>query len=158
HQTPIMRKSMDEIGYAGPGVVSAPSAPASGGTAMPEAVQAKMEQSFGADFSAVRIHEGPQAPAIGALAYTQGTDIHFAPGQYAPSGQGGQELLGRELAHVVQQAQGRVGATMQTKGVAVNDDSALEREADQMGARAARGLPAGGARESAHAGAGTLHD
>jgi hypothetical protein len=155
HQTPIMRKSMNDVGYAGSDVVSVP---ASGGTAMPEAVQAKMEQSFGADFSAVRIHEGPQAPAIGALAYTQGTDIHFAPGQYTPSSQGGQELLGHELAHVVQQAQGRVGTTMQTKGVAVNDDSTLEREADQMGARAARGLPASGAREPAHAGAGTLHD
>ena len=150
HQAPILRKSMNDIGYAGPDIDSAP---ASGGTAMPEAVQVKMEQSFGADFSAVRIHEGPQAPAIGALAYTQGTDIHFAPGQYAPSSQGGQELLGHELAHVVQQAQGWVGATMQTKGAAVNDDSTLEREADQMGARAARGLPTSGAREPGHAGA-----
>lgn len=63
-----------------------------GATGMPAAVQAKMENAFGSDFSGVRIHEGPQADAIGAQAYTQGTDIHFAPGQYAPNDQAGQEL------------------------------------------------------------------
>jgi len=110
-----------------------------GGAAMPEDVRGKMEASLGADFSPVRIHEGPQAEAIGALAYTQGTDIHFAPGQYQPSSQRGQELLGHELTHVVQQSQGRVGATTQAKAVNINNDASLEREADEMGARAARG-------------------
>ena len=113
-----------------------------GGAALPPAVQAKMEASFGADFSAVRIHEGPRSAAIGARAYAQGTDIHFAPGEYQPDSERGQALLGHELAHVVQQAQGRVAATTQAKGVGVNDDAALEREADEMGERAARGEPA----------------
>lgn len=40
---------------------------------------------------------------------------------------------------MVQQAEGRVSASAQTKGVAINDDTGLEREADEMGARAARG-------------------
>ena len=118
--------------------------PAAGpGRPMPAAVQAKMEQSMGADFSAVRIHEGPRASALGAHAYTQGSDIHFSPGAYQPGSRSGQELLGHELAHVVQQSQARVTPTTQAKGVAVNDDDALEREADEMGARAARGEPAG---------------
>jgi hypothetical protein len=130
---------------AGPETAGAPAAAPGSGRAMPPDVQRKMEQSFGADFSAVRIHEGGQAAAIGALAYTQGTDIHFAPGRYDPSSTAGQELLGHELTHVVQQARGRVAATTQKKGVAINDDSSLEREADQMGARAARGEPANGA-------------
>jgi hypothetical protein len=139
HQEPILRKSMDQIGYA---AADAPSASAtSGGQAMPAAVQAKMERSFGADFSAVRIHQGPEAQSIGALAYTQGSSIHFAPGQYEPGSQRGQELLGHELAHVVQQAQGRVSATTQAKGACINDDARLEQEADEMGARAARGEP-----------------
>ena len=112
------------------------------GQAMPENVQAKMEHAFGSDFSGVRIHEGPQATAMGALAYTQGTDIHFAPGQYAPGSQRGQELLGHELTHVVQQSQGRVQATTQAKGVGINDDPGLEQEADEMGARTARGKAA----------------
>lgn len=110
-----------------------------GGRAMPEAVQAKMEGAFGTDFSAVQIHEGPRAAALGARAYTQGADIHFAPGEYQPNTQGGQELLGHELTHVVQQSQGRVRAMRQMQGVVGNDDAGLEREADEMGARAARG-------------------
>jgi lipoprotein-anchoring transpeptidase ErfK/SrfK len=109
-----------------------------GGAEMPEDVRAKIEGAFGADFSSVRIHEGPHAQAVGAFAYTQGTDIHFAPGQYQPQSQRGQELLGHELTHVVQQSQGRVRAAAQAKGVDINDDPALEREADEMGARAAR--------------------
>ena len=109
------------------------------GRELPEDVRVQMESSFGADFSAVRIHEGPQAAALGAQAYTQGTDIHFAPGHYDPSSESGQALLGHELTHVVQQSQGRVSATTQAKGIGINDDSALEREADDLGARAARG-------------------
>lgn len=116
-----------------------------GGQAMPEGVRAKMESAFGADFSQVRIHEGARATALGARAYTQGADIHFAPGTYQPHSRDGQELLGHELTHVVQQRAGRVQATTQAKGVGVNDDSALEREADEMGARAARSEAAGGA-------------
>lgn len=133
HEAPIQRKS------AGPARDEEALMPAGGsGQPIPEDVQAKMDGAFGTDFSAVRIHQGPQAEAMGALAYTQGTDIHFAPGQYSPGSQRGQELLGHELAHVVQQSQGRVQATMQAKGAGINDDAQLEREADEMGARAAR--------------------
>ena len=115
------------------------------GKAMPGEVQVKMESAFGADFSGVRIHQGPSAQALGALAYTQGPNVHFAPGWYQPESQKGQELLGHELAHVVQQSQGRVQATTQGEGMGVNDDAGLEREADDMGAKAARGERAGGA-------------
>ncbi|MEO7733263.1 MAG: DUF4157 domain-containing protein [Kofleriaceae bacterium] len=104
-----------------------------GGKAMPAAVQAKMAHALGMDFSAVQIHEGPGAGALGARAYTQGNDVHFAPGEYQPGSQAGQMLLGHDLAHVVQQRQGRVQATTQAKGVAVNDDAGLEREATRWG-------------------------
>jgi hypothetical protein len=106
---------------------------------MPGALQARMEDAFGADFSAVRIHQGDHVTALGALAYTQGADIHFAPGQYAPHSLAGDALLGHELAHVVQQAQGRVASTTRAGGLPLNDSVALEREADEMGTRAARG-------------------
>ncbi|MEI7025313.1 eCIS core domain-containing protein [Paenibacillus sp. y28] len=101
-------------------------------------VQGKMEKAFNSDFSGVKIHEGSDASEIGALAYTQGSDIHFAPGRYQPNTQSGQELLGHELAHVVQQRQGRVRPTTQAKGIPINDDAALEKEADQLGSKAAR--------------------
>lgn len=111
---------------------------------MPADVRTKMERHFGYDFSAVRIHQDSSAAGMGARAYAQGEDLHFAPGAYAPRTLSGQQLLGHELAHVVQQAQGRVRVPAQAKGDAgINDDPALEREADRMGADAARGAQRG---------------
>ncbi len=124
---------------AGPEAPSSPSPPSGGGAPIAAPVRARMERAFGADFSGVRIHEGDDAPAIGALAYTRGTDIHFAPGQYRPEDATGQELLGHELAPGVQQSQGRVSATQQARGFPVNADATLEREANEMGSKAARG-------------------
>jgi len=110
-------------------------------TSMPADVQGKMENSFGTDFSGVNIHkDSEQANALGAFAYTQGSDVHFAPGQYNPGSQKGQELIGHELTHVVQQREGRVKPdAQQHKGVNINSDPALEKEADEMGAKAAQG-------------------
>ncbi|HEX7242804.1 MAG TPA: DUF4157 domain-containing protein [Longimicrobiaceae bacterium] len=113
------------------------------GERMPPAVQGKMERSFGFDFSPVRIHQDGRARAMGARAYAQGTELYFAPGQYEPHTGRGQEVLGHELAHVTQQAAGRVRTPGQALGGAVDDDPALEHEASVMGARAARGEPAG---------------
>ena len=98
-----------------------------------------MEDAFDFSFAQVRVHEGSQAQAMGAIAYTEGTNLHFAPGEYQPGSERGQELIGHELAHVVQQSEARVGTTKQFKGVELNDDPGLEAEADAWGARAARG-------------------
>ena len=114
-------------------------APSIGGEPMPPAVQRKMEEFFGADFSDVRVHVGPQAQQIGALAFTRGSDIYFAPGHYMPHHSVGQRLLGHELAHVVQQRAGRVRNPFGS-GVAVVQDVGLEAEADRMGLRASRPL------------------
>ncbi|MDQ1593120.1 MAG: hypothetical protein QOG71_3747 [Pyrinomonadaceae bacterium] len=107
-----------------------------GGQPIPDQVRAKMEAAFGTDFSDVRIHVGQEASSIGAIAYTWGTNIHFAPGQYSPHTIQGQKLLGHELWHVVQQKSGRVSNPFGT-GVAVVQDHALEAEADRMGVKAA---------------------
>ncbi|MCD8184817.1 MAG: DUF4157 domain-containing protein [Bacteroides sp.] len=108
-------------------------------TGIPDNVRQRMEDSFGTDFSSVRVHpESSKAPEVGALAYTQGTDIHFAPGQFKPDTSTGQQLLGHELAHVIQQAEGRVQPTTEIGGMAVNDNEGLEHEADVLGAKAAR--------------------
>jgi hypothetical protein len=118
------------------------SLPTGSGRALPEAVRTKMERGLSADFSAVRVHESPQVAAMGARAFTRGTNIYFAPGQYAPDTPSGQELLGHELTHVVQQAQGRVQPDSEVAGMALNGDSSLEREADDRGAQAATGTQA----------------
>jgi hypothetical protein len=106
-----------------------------GGAALPQPLLAKMEAAFGADFSAVRIHVGPQPARIGALAFTTGNQLYFTPGQYQPNTPQGQRLIGHELAHVVQQRQGRVPA--RGTGVTVIQNKLLEAEADRLGARAA---------------------
>ena len=106
-----------------------------GGRPLPTALQAKMEAAFRTDFSAVRIHVGPQPSRIGALAFTTGNDVYFAPGQYQPDRVTGQQLIGHELTHVVQQREGRVRSP--AVGMAIVQDTALEAEADRMGMRAA---------------------
>ncbi|HSZ25144.1 MAG TPA: DUF4157 domain-containing protein [Cytophagaceae bacterium] len=104
-------------------------------------VQAKMENSFGQDFSGVRIHkDSDSAQDMNAKAYTQGTDIHFAPGAYHPDSKEGLELIGHELTHVVQQRQGRVGPEeLHGKGLEINVDKNLEKEADLAGEKASKG-------------------
>src|SRR4051812_28192736 len=118
------------------------SEPASGGAPLPDPVRGKMERSFGADFSGVSVHQDGRAEAMGAHAYAQGEHLHFAPGRYEPASHSGQSLIGHELAHVVQQREGRASVP-QGKGAAVVADPGLEAEADHQGELAAHGLPAG---------------
>ena len=106
------------------------------GAPLPPQVQRKMEAFFGADFSGVRVHVGPQAQQIGAQAFTLGSDLYFAPGQYMPHHSHGQRLLGHELAHVVQQHAGRVRNAFRG-GAPVELDQGPEAEADRMGIQAA---------------------
>jgi hypothetical protein len=109
-----------------------------GGRPLQEAVRSKMEAALGANFTDVRVHVGPQAERIGAIAFTVGSDVYFAPGRYQPDTVQGQQLLGHELAHVVH---GRVRNPLGS-GLAVVQDTALEAEADRLGQRAAAHRPA----------------
>jgi hypothetical protein len=69
--------------------------------------RALMEPHFGHDFSRVRVHTdrqaGTSARALDARAYTVGSDIVFAPGEYQPQTLGGHWLLAHELTHTIQQ-------------------------------------------------------
>ena len=96
---------------------------------LPSDLKSGIESLSGMSMDGVRVHRNSAAPAaVQAHAYAQGSDIHLGPGQ--------DKHLPHEAWHVVQQAQGRVKPTMQAKGVAINDDAGLEREADVMGAKA----------------------
>lgn len=103
-----------------------PAAP-SNNTGLPDNLKTGIESLSGISMDNVRVHYNSDRPAqLNALAYAQGSDIHLGPGQ--------EQHLPHEAWHVVQQAQGRVQPTMQLKeGVPVNDDHALESEADVMG-------------------------
>jgi hypothetical protein len=107
---------------------------------LPANLKTGMEALSGIALDEVRVHRNSARPAqLHAQAYAHGTDIHLAPGQ--------ERHLPHEAWHVVQQKQGRVRATAQLKGKpAINDDPALEREADVMGARAMAAAPALAAR------------
>ena len=103
-------------------------------TGLSDHVKDRVESSFNTDFSDVRVHaDSGKATQVGALAYTQGSDIHFAPGQFSPESGSGRQLIGHELTHVVQQRQGRVRPTTEVNGMPVNDSTSLEREADIQG-------------------------
>lgn len=108
----------------------------SNGSPLPGGVRQKMEGVFKTDLSGIRIHTGPQAESIGALAFTTGNDIYFAAGQYNPHTPYGQRILGHELTHVVQQRSGRVRNPF-GGGIAVVSDPGMEAEADRMGMHAA---------------------
>jgi hypothetical protein len=77
------------------------------GAPLPSALRSSMEGSFGADFSSVRVHADTAADALSrsmqARAFTVGSDIFFARGQYQPTTTAGQRVLAHELTHTVQQ-------------------------------------------------------
>ena len=98
-------------------------------TGMPDNLKAGIESLSGFSMDDVRVHYNSSKPAtVQALAYTQGTDIHVAPGQ--------EKHLPHEAWHVAQQMAGRVSPTTNINGMPVNDNAALEHEADVMGERA----------------------
>jgi hypothetical protein len=77
------------------------------GQPMSEKTAKQMEQAFGANFSSVNIHTDEQAAALNkdlhSVAFTNGSDIYFAEGQYNPDSSSGKTLLAHELTHVIQQ-------------------------------------------------------
>jgi len=87
------------------------------GQSLPKPVQAEMGQKIGADFSGVNIHTGSQATgmsnALGAQAFTHGSDIYFNEGKYQPETSGGKHLLAHELTHTVQQGSAEVQPMIQ---------------------------------------------
>lgn len=94
-------------------------------TGLPEELKQKMELLHGISLEGVRVHYNSDKPAaIGALAYTEGTNIYLAPGQEAE--------LAHELAHVIQQLKGKVESNDEVNGVEVNNDTQLEEQADDM--------------------------
>lgn len=107
------------------------------GRPLPPGLRGTLEGLLGTDLSAVRIHLGPQPDALGAQAFTTGDDIYVAPYRFAPDSPAGRRLLGHEVAHVVQQRQGRVRVPPSQGGLVLVQDPGLEREAEQLAGRVA---------------------
>lgn len=107
-------------------------------TGLPDHLKYGIEALSGVSLDGVNVHYNSSRPArFNASAYTQGRDIHIAPGQ--------EQYVPHEAWHVTQQTRGRVPPTIHTEdGLSINYDEGLEHEADVMGTRAAfegRGAP-----------------
>src|SRR5579859_4875916 len=116
------------------------------GQPIDQGIQHTLEESFGLDLSAIRIHIGRTADALAqeleADAFTCGADIFFASEAYRPQTKMGLWLLAHEVAHVVQQARAVVSEKNAMSGVVMGTaGDPWENEADNVAARVVEGLP-----------------
>lgn len=124
HRTLLGAARQLQAGAVAPGTATA------NRTGLPDKLKAGVEALSGMSLDRVKVHYNSPRPAqLNALAYAQGSEIYLAPGQ--------ERHLPHETWHIVQQAQGRVRPTRQLdNGTPINDQETLEREADEMGAKA----------------------
>lgn len=107
------------------------------GAPLPSAVRSDAEHRLGHSFAAVRVHTDSRAAksaaAVQARAYTVGSHIAFAAGEYQPQTQAGLRLLAHELTHVVQQAGSAPAAAEPSGGLRIEPaGNAPENEANRM--------------------------
>ena len=111
------------------------------GIPVPAQTAAAFESAYSVSLDQVQVHADSPIPARhGARALTVGHHIVFAPGRFQPDTEAGQELIGHELAHVVQQ-QGGTGSVQAAAGPA---SAAHELEADSAARSAVNGEPVQG--------------
>jgi hypothetical protein len=101
------------------------------GKPLGDAIRHRLERTFDADFSAVRVHTDSEAGrlsrALGANAFATGRDIFFDHGAYQPDNFRGKKLLAHELTHVVQQRE-----AAPSKLILGEPGDRYEREADAI--------------------------
>lgn len=117
-------------GRAHPDVESTIAQTRGGGSALDTGVASRVGPQLGDDLSDVRVHTDETADAlansVSAKAFTTGSDVYFAKGEYNPGSSGGDELLAHELSHVVQQRGAPTSGPLQVS----NPGEPLEVEAD----------------------------
>lgn len=108
-----------------------------GGHRLESSVRERMEVSFGASFAGVKVHRDSTAArlnaALGARAFTIGSDIAFGAGEYQPGTLPGDSLIAHELAHTIQQDSGM------SRSASGDNDRELERQADRAASAAVAG-------------------
>lgn len=101
-----------------------------GGRELDSAIRERAGAQLGDPLADVRVHDDPGADAlahsVSARAFTTGSDVYFAQGEYNPGTSEGDLLIAHELAHVVQQR----GAPTSGPLTVSEPGDALEREAD----------------------------
>jgi hypothetical protein len=92
----------------------------------------RLAPHVGDDLGDVRVHTDTTADAlarsVSARAFTTGTDVYFAAGEYRPGTRDGDSLLAHELTHVTQQR----GAPSSGPLTVSEPGDAMETEADAV--------------------------
>jgi hypothetical protein len=102
------------------------------GSALDAGVRGRVAPTVGDDLADVRVHTDERADhlsrAVAARAFTTGSDVFFAQGEYRPGTSAGDQLLAHELTHVVQQR----GAPVSGPLTVTDPGGALEDEAEAV--------------------------
>ena len=105
-----MQRAARATPQIGPGLQAEIRGLRGGGQRLSAAERAFFEARFGHDFGQVRIHTDAHAMAlahaVGARAFTVGTDIVLGDGEHARRTETGRKLLAHELTHTLQQHDG----------------------------------------------------
>ncbi len=108
------------------------SLPASAGLPLYKDLREELEESFGANFAAVRIHEDSDAAHAAqehcANAFASGRDVYFARGKFKPQSREGKLLIAHELTHVLQQT-GRLSTDGMMKATPQRGNRLVQLEA-----------------------------
>ncbi|MCG8419507.1 MAG: DUF4157 domain-containing protein [Proteobacteria bacterium] len=134
-RTPIQRAgTQDDTAGLRPSVPTTAQVPEiehSAGRPLPAPLEALAVASFGESMPAVRVHTDDlanrAANRVQARAFTVANDIYFANGAYQPQRADGRELIGHEIAHVLQQRAGLEAGDVHGPG------DRYEREAGHAG-------------------------
>jgi hypothetical protein len=117
-------------GRAHPQVEAAIAQTRGGGQKLDQGSQEKIGGALGDSLDDVRVHTDDHAAelasSVSARAFTTGTDVYFAKGEYSPGSSAGQQLLAHELTHVVQQREAPSSGPLTVS----QPGDALEREAE----------------------------
>jgi hypothetical protein len=122
------------VGLSQPEMVAEVQRRKGAGAQLPKAAQAPLEAHFGAPLDGVRVHTDDEAATLSreldASAFTVGSDVFFAEGQYVPQSTEGQALLAHEITHVGQQM-GFGGAVQREEGALSDEELKKKAEEEQ---------------------------
>ena len=104
-----------------------------GGHSLPRSTRAPYERFFNADLGNVRVHDDSaahkSAASLNANAFSRGSDIYFAKGQFSPETSSGQHLLAHELTHTLQRP---APATLKRDASPLPANAAIYSVADEV--------------------------
>jgi hypothetical protein len=118
-------------GRAHPDVEDALARTRGGGSELDSGARDRFGPGVGDSLEDVRVHTDDTADAlarsVSARAFTTGSDVYFAQGEYQPGSSDGEQLLAHELTHVAQQR----GVLESGPLVVSQPGDAFEAEADK---------------------------